>query len=243
MVTNKRYSTLLYSIYEMNEIDFMLRQACVFLADFETLVWADSYYLIEEDRRKLTMNVNGIGTSGYPAWYRTAGAGRNTAGTEFSGKTAGTKQAAEAGQPLVLHGKNDADEGETAVGSSVNAQTGVSIAVYKPQDFDESNPVYHVKTWDADGNMTERMVNISEIDPRHCDEIEMSAYTWYLSNSGKCPNAFMNFAGAKAYNQANPFEKTDWVSIIKDYMQMQYDAGNMKGYLDYKRLLGFITCH
>ncbi len=243
MVTDKRYSTLLYSIYEMNEIDFMLRQACVFLADFETLVWADSYYLIEEDRRKLTMNVNGIGTSGYPAWYRTAGAGRNTAGTEFSGKTAGTKQAAEAGQPLVLHGKNDADEGETAVGSSVNAQTGVSIAVYKPQDFDESNPVYHVKTWDADGNMTERMVNISEIDPRHCDEIEMSAYTWYLSNSGKCPNAFMNFAGAKAYKQANPFEKTDWVSIIKDYMQMQYDAGNMKGYLDYKKLLGFITCH
>jgi hypothetical protein len=132
---------------------------------------------------------------------------------------------------------------QTAVGSSVNAQTGVSIAVYKPQDYDESNPVYHVKTWDADGNMTERMVNISEIDPRHCDEIEMSAYTWYLSNSGKCPNAFMNFAGAKAYNQANPFEKTDWVSIIKDYMQMQYDAGNMKGYLDYKKLLGFITCH
>ena len=46
MVTDKRYSTLLYSIYEMNEID----QTCVFLADFETLVWADSYYLIEEDK-------------------------------------------------------------------------------------------------------------------------------------------------------------------------------------------------
>ena len=46
MVIDKRYSTLLYSIYEMNEID----QTCVFLADFETLVWADSYYLIEEDK-------------------------------------------------------------------------------------------------------------------------------------------------------------------------------------------------
>ena len=190
------------------------------------------------------MNVNGIGTTNYPAWYKTKNTTRQAAGMDLGGQARRTQQPAQTAQPtLVLHGKNDADEGETVVGSSVNAQTGVSIAVYKPQDFDESNPVYHVKTWDADGNMTERMVNISEIDPRHCDEIEMSAYTWYLSNSGKCPNAFMNFAGAKAYKQANPFEKTDWVSIIKDYMQMQYDAGNMKGYLDYKKLLGFITCH
>lgn len=194
------------------------------------------------------MSVNGIGGSGYPAWYRTTSMERNTSGTEFPGRAAQANQPAGTGQPLVLHGKNDADEGETAVGSSVNAQTGVSIAVYKVQDFDESDPVYHVKTWDADGNMTERTVHISEINPRNCDEVEMSAYTWYLSNSGKCPNAFLSFAGAKAHNQTSqqgytgnsPFEKADWVNIIKDFMQMQYDAGNMKGYLDYKRLLGFL---
>ena len=196
------------------------------------------------------MNVNGIGTSGYPAWYKTGRTEQKASGADFSAginQTNEVQQASGVQQPLVLHGKNDADEGETAVGSSVNVQTGVSIAVYKPQDFDAENPVYHVRTWDTDGNMTERMVNISEIDPKHCDEVEMSAYTWYLSNSGKCPNAFLSFANAKAYNQTqenytseSPFEKVDWVDIIRNFMQMQYDVGNMKGFLDYKKLLGFL---
>lgn len=112
----------------------------------------------------------------------------------------------------------------------------------------KADPVYHVKTWDADGNMTERMVNISEIDPKHCDEVEMSAYTWYLSNSGKCLNAFLSFAGARAqyqteqknYSAESVFKKSNWVEVFRNYMQMQYDAGNMKGYLDYKKLLGFM---
>lgn len=194
------------------------------------------------------MNVNGIGTSGYPAWYGARRTEQSTSRSDFAGRVSQTKQAAGAGQSLVLHGKNDADEGEISVGSSVNAQTGVSIAVYKPQDFNDSDPVYHVKTWDADGNMTERMVKIFEIDPKHCDEVEMSAYTWYLSNSGKCPNAFLCYAGARAQHQAeqinytaeSAFEKSNWVEIFKDFMQMQYNAGNMKGYLDYKRLLGFM---
>lgn len=197
------------------------------------------------------MNVNGIGQTNYPAWYGTERTRRQQTNTKFvdqtgyTGQTAGTQRAQT---PLVLHGKNDADEGETVVGSSVNAQTGVSIAVYKPQDFDAANPVYHVKTWKADGSMTERMVNISEVDPQSCDEVEMSAYTWYLSNSGKCPNAFLSFAGARAQHQTSQrsytaesaFEKSNWVEIFRDFMQMQYTAGNMKGYLDYKKLLGFM---
>ena len=104
---------------------------------------------------------------------------------------------------LVLHDQNNADEEETVVGSSGNARTGVSIAVYKPREFDASNPVYEVETWDADDNMTERMVNISEVDPADCDEVEMTAYTWYLSNSGKCPAAFLLFAGAREHRQTS----------------------------------------
>lgn len=158
--------------------------------------------------------------------------------------------AGEAGtQPaLVLHGQNDADEGETAVGSSVDALTGVSIAVYKPRDFDAANPVYHVSVWDPDGNMTEQMVDISKIDPKSSNEVEMSAYAWHLSSTGKCPNAFFNFAGARAYSRTgqekysadSAFEKVNWMEIIRNFMQMQYDAYNRKGYLDYKRLLGFM---
>lgn len=200
------------------------------------------------------MNINGIGVAGYPAWYSAGGAERNTANnstqnvTGFVDQINQMKQAAGAQPQLVLHGNNEADEGETVVGSSVNALTGVSIAVYKPQNFDAANPVYHVKTWDADGNMTERMVDISKINTRKSDEIEMLAYAWHLSSSGQCPNAFLKFAGIRAYSQTEQqkysadsvFEKVNWVDIIRNFMQMQYDIGNMKGYLDYKNLLGFL---
>ncbi len=149
---------------------------------------------------------------------------------------------------LVLHDQNNADEEETVVGSSGNARTGVSIAVYKPREFDASNPVYEVETWDADDNMTERMVNISEVDPADCDEVEMTAYTWYLSNSGKCPAAFLLFAGAREHRQTSRpgyssdsvFEKSNWVELFREYMQMQYMAGNRKGYLEHKMLLKFL---
>lgn len=198
------------------------------------------------------MSVGGIISSNYPAWNGAKTTqkktGKNMPGTCFASQAASKAQAAKAQGPLVLHGKNDADEGESVVGSSVNAQTGVSIAVYKSRDFDASHPVYHVKVWDGDGKLTDRMVDISKIDPKNSDEVEMSAYAWHLSSSGQCPNAFMKFASARSYNQTSQddysaksiFEKLNWVDIIRDFMQMQYDANNMKGYLDYKKLLDFL---
>lgn len=105
------------------------------------------------------MGVNAVGV-GYPAWYNAGRAGTDNKAGKTSGNTSQPgfvdkayriKEAAGTSQPLVLHGKNDADEGETVVGSSVNALAGVSMAVYKPQNFDAANPIYHVKTWDADG--------------------------------------------------------------------------------------------
>lgn len=205
---------------------------------------------------RLEMNTNGIGTAARPAWYEAGKSGRNVktdqtgnaAETDFFARMVQERQAAGTRPTLVLHGKNDADEGETVVGSSIDARTGASIAVYRPQDFDADNPVYHVKVWDSDGNMTEQMVDLSKIDPKNSNEIEMSAYAWHLSSTGKCPNAFLNFAGVRSHNQTeeknysadSAFKKFNWMNIVKDFMQMQYDAHNMKGYLDYKKLLGFM---
>ena len=39
-----------------------------------------------------------------------------------------------------------------------------SLTVYQPNDFDPANPVYKVKAWDKDENVTERMVDVSKID-------------------------------------------------------------------------------
>ncbi len=63
--------------------------------------------------------------------------------------------------------------------------SGSSYSVYKTPDFDPENPVYKVKIWDKSGNVTERMVDVSKVDPKNCDTMEMYAYTADLKESGK----------------------------------------------------------
>lgn len=149
---------------------------------------------------------------------------------------------------MKLHGKADAGTGEQIVGSFINVQAGTSSAIYKTKDFDASAPVYHVKTWDMDGNMTERMVDLSKINPRNSDDVDMYTYSWHLNNSGQYPQAQLKFAVARAYQQAaqaNSFQpymptKTNWVDVVNSLMQTQYNVGNLQGYLDYKKFLGFL---
>ena len=66
-----------------------------------------------------------------------------------------------------IFGETDS-EGYTVVGAWGDAQTGTSTTVYKPADFDESNPVYRVKIWDSYGNVTERDVNLNEVNKIPC---------------------------------------------------------------------------
>lgn len=44
--------------------------------------------------------------------------------------------------------------------------TDYSLTVYQPNDFEPAIPVYKVKAWDKDGNVTERMVDVSKIDKK-----------------------------------------------------------------------------
>lgn len=45
----------------------------------------------------------------------------------------------------------------------------------------------------------------------------------------------------KTESSTNQFEKENWIDILDDLMQMQYHAGNLKGYLDYKKFLDFLN--
>ena len=36
------------------------------------------------------------------------------------------------------------------------------------------------------------------------------------------------------------FKKTDWLTVVKNIMDMQYQLGNMRGYLDYKNFFDFL---
>lgn len=121
------------------------------------------------------------------------------------------------------------------------------MTVYQPNDFDPANPVYKVKVWDKEGNVTERMVDVSKVDPGSSDYIEMFAYTSHLSSSGEYSDAQSVFTRAAANQHGvdgigygDLFGKTDWFSVVRDAMQMQFDAKNLEGYLEYKRFWDFL---
>ena len=98
------------------------------------------------------------------------------------------------GGGFVLHISNEQD------GEAIGAMCGTdhSVTVYKPKDFDAENPVYKVKIWDKDGNATERMVDVSKVDPQNSDYIDMFAYASHLTDSGQCPGAQSAFTDRKS---------------------------------------------
>ncbi len=141
---------------------------------------------------------------------------------------------------------------EKLVSASLDNRNGHTISVFKPKDFDEENPVYKVKTWDAYGKMEEKYIKVSEIDPKNADYDEMFAYTSYLSDSGKYPEAQHRFMMARAieesvrdYNGVSRDDlydaKTNWVNIVKKAMDMQFNCGNKEGYMKFKNFWDYLN--
>ena len=126
----------------------------------------------------------------------------------------------------------------------------LTASVYKTQDFDPENPVYKVKTWDKSGNVTERMVDVSTVDPKNCDTAEMYAYTANLKESGKgsFEDTVLKAAVAKAASNAEQRNsgsfsfstKMNWVDIVKYIMQSEYSYGDLKGYMEWQKFLGLL---
>ncbi len=185
------------------------------------------------------MSVNGIGAVGYPLAGCEARRTQHNAEGNFAGQMNHVQNTKGTGITLYISNPEDGE----AIGSMGNHDS--SVTVYKPKGFDPANPVYKVKIWDAARNVMERMVDILKVDPENCDEIDMFAYSSHLTDSGKCPNAQRAFMGADSYRKTegstNQFEKVNWMDILKDLMQMQYHAGNLKGYLDYKKFWDFMN--
>ena len=180
------------------------------------------------------MGINGISAGYDEARYINVKNKANTADASFVGNMG--KTAAAQNASFALHISSEA--GEKAIGCATDRNG--SVTVYKPKDFEPSHPVYHVKAWDAEGNVTaERMVDVAEVDPNSADYLDMFAYASHLADSGKCPDAQGAFIGANAIYNADSgysyFDKTDWLGMIRDMMQMQYDAGNLAGYVKYKQ--------
>lgn len=144
------------------------------------------------------------------------------------------------------------DDCEKLVGAILDNRNGITISVFKPKNFDEENPMYKVKTWDANGNMEEKYIKVSEVDPKNAGYDEMFAYTSYLSDSGKYPDAQLRFMTAlgieevvRDYNGIPRDDlynaKTNWVNIVKKAMDMQFDCGNKEGFLKFKGFWDYLN--
>ena len=195
------------------------------------------------------MDINGITAGYYPTGYETGKMGKAESGINFAKEIAGMAQANGAGAAATLHG-SDEETGDIAVSSWADVVNGSSTTVYKTKDFDPENPVYKVKTWDAAGNVTERMVDVSKIDPKNCDTVEMYVYTANLKETGKGDFKETVLKAAIAKAASNLEQKTsaswdysrniNWVETVKDIMQSAYSYGDLKGYLEWKKFLGFL---
>lgn len=193
------------------------------------------------------MSVSGIGTTGYQiAGYDTRKTERNVAGGNFAKQAEEAAQATAQTSTAILHG-SDEETGDIAIFSNVDVVNNSSITIYKTQDFDPNNPVYKVKTWDNDDNVTERMIDISKVDPKNCDTAEMYVYTANLKESGKgsFEDTVLKAAVAKAVKNAEQRNfgtwsfgaKMNWVDIVKDIMQSEYSYGDLKGYMEWQKFL------
>ena len=101
---------------------------------------------------------------------------------------------------------------------------------------------------DKEGNYTDTNVQINDVDPRNASYLEMLAYTTYSDVEGFTKNAFGDFMNAAGgvngnitYDSDSINEKKDYMSMIKEFMQLQYDSNNLSGYLSYKELYDYIN--
>ena len=194
------------------------------------------------------MNISGIGTTYYPTGYETKRTEQKATGGNFARQVAEAAQAAGTAPAVTLHGAEEGT-GDIAIFSGAEVVSGTSFSVYRTQDFDPENPVYKVKMWDESGNVTEQMVDVSKIDPKNCNTVEMYAYTAHLKESGKgsFEDTVLKAAVAKSVQDAESnsgtwsfSEKVDWVKVVNDIMQSAYCCGDMKGYMEWKKFLDLL---
>lgn len=179
------------------------------------------------------MSLSGIQSgSNRPPYYMQAAAGRNQ---RFSiGQT--LKGSDTANINLRMYEKNGS--GQKAV-AAMGLQDGSSMSVFYSDRSTEENPVMRVKSWDSLGNEDYREVAVNEIDPTNCSYQELMAFTAYYYDKGELNNKGvpMNYPGGAngKGGYQDFFTKMDYLAESSKEMGLQFAAGNMQGFCNYKK--------
>ena len=142
------------------------------------------------------------------------------------------------------------NSGEKPVFRWLYSENGSKGEVLKAHGDTPEHPVYNVRTWDRAGNTAEQRIEVSGVDPQNCNTYEMYAYTAHLKETekGSFEETVLKTAIAKAASDLEQktsgswdFSKdVNWVETVKDILQSAYSYGDLKGYLEWKKFLGFL---
>jgi len=150
----------------------------------------------------------------------------------------GASSFSESTSNITLH-LMDEKTGSNAA-TCVGFPNGVSASVFNTDS--NGNSEYQVKYWDNDGIEQEITVDAENVDPSNASFLEMMAYSTYSDEQGKTSDAYGDFLkvvdgtnGTLTYDLNNIDAKTDFKSLTKDFMNLQYSAGNLQGYLSLKQ--------
>lgn len=121
------------------------------------------------------------------------------------------------------------------------------LSVYKADNYSDANPEYRVRHWGKSGDYTDANVKINDVDPGNASYVEMLAYATYSDVQGYTSDAFGDFMAAAGgvngditYDESNVNLKKDFMNMVKEFMQMQYDSNNLAGYLSFKKFYDYM---
>ena len=118
------------------------------------------------------MNVNGIGTTGYPAWQGARKAQQNTAGKSFAAQVNNVASAKP--HTSIVYMKTD-----DMLYSGGNG-TGLSFYIKYAEGSTEDDPTVIAKGIDENGDEFEQTIHINKINPRNASLVEMTALESYM---------------------------------------------------------------
>ena len=158
------------------------------------------------------MSIAGINGYNYSNYY--TGTKRNTA--KANGMNSGLlSNVSSTSSNITLHMSGTEDSGNAL--TAVGFPDGSSASVYKSDAYDSANLEYRVRYWDKEGNYT-----------------DTNAFGDFMNAAG-------GVNGNITYDSDSINEKKDYMSMIKEFMQLQYDTNNLSGYLSYKELYDYIN--
>ena len=112
---------------------------------------------------------------------------------------------------------------------------GSNVTVYKADSYTKASPLLRVVTTSADGKESEQIIDPSKVNISNATEKEMFALNSYLVEEGKLDNDVYK-TGMFTDNGLSDTRK-NFADIIKELMNMQYNANNLSGYAKYSKIL------